>query len=151
MKLARVGLIAAAVLAVATVAFAQKPDFSGSWTPDPAPEGGGRGMFAGPMTVMHKGDTLTIDRTFGENKITTSYKLDGSETTYKRAGRGGGNEVEVKAVAKWDGNKLVITEKAPGRGGEMTETSQSWSLEGGVLTVERTTARGAMKTTYKKG
>ncbi len=150
MKLARVGVMAAAVLAVATVAFAQKPDFSGTWTPDPAPEGG-RGMMAGPMTVTVKGDALTIERAFGENKVVTNYKLDGSETTYKRAGRGGGNEVEVKAVAKWDGNKLVITEKAPGRGGEMQETSQTWSLEGGVLTVERTTARGAMKTTYKKG
>lgn len=151
MKLARVGVIAAAVLAVATVAFAQKPDFSGTWTPDPAPEGGGRGMMAGPMSVTLKGDTLTIERSFGDNKITTSYKLDGNETTYKRAGRGGGGDVEVKAVAKWDGNKLVITEKAPGRGGEMQETSQTWSLDGGVLTIERNTARGAMKTTYKKG
>ena len=35
MKRARVGMIAAAVLAVATVAFAQaKPDFSGTWTLD---------------------------------------------------------------------------------------------------------------------
>ena len=30
MKLARVGAIAAAILAVATVAWAQKPDFSGT-------------------------------------------------------------------------------------------------------------------------
>ena len=35
MKRARVAVIAAAVLAVATVAFAQKPDFSGTWTLDP--------------------------------------------------------------------------------------------------------------------
>ena len=39
MKRARIGLIATAVLAVATMAFAQKPDFSGTWTPD-APGGG---------------------------------------------------------------------------------------------------------------
>ena len=32
MKLARMGVIAAAILAVATVAWAQKPDFSGTWT-----------------------------------------------------------------------------------------------------------------------
>ena len=47
MKLARVGVIAAAVLAVATLAWAQKPDFSGTWTLDPAasgaPAGGGGG------------------------------------------------------------------------------------------------------------
>ena len=36
MKLGRVGVIAAAMLAVATVARAQKPDFSGTWTLDPA-------------------------------------------------------------------------------------------------------------------
>ena len=43
MKLARVGVIAAAILAVATVASAQKPDFSGTWTLDPAsaPAAGG--------------------------------------------------------------------------------------------------------------
>ena len=47
MKLARVGIIATAVLAVATMAFAQKPDFSGTWTLDEAatgaPAGGGGG------------------------------------------------------------------------------------------------------------
>ena len=48
MKLALVGVIAAAILAVATVAWAQKPDFSGTWTLDPASApaaggGGGRG------------------------------------------------------------------------------------------------------------
>jgi len=49
MKLARVGVIAAAVLAVATLAWAQKPDFSGTWTLDPAasdaPAGGGEPLF----------------------------------------------------------------------------------------------------------
>jgi hypothetical protein len=154
MRMARVGVIAAAVLAVATMAFAQaKPDFSGTWTPDvpaDAPAGGGgRGGMAVPMTVTQKGDTLTIERTIMDNKVTSSYKLDGTESAFKRMGRGG-NEVEVKATAKWDGNKLVITEKAPGRGGEMQETTQTWSLDGGVLTVERTTGRGPMSTKYKK-
>ena len=66
MKRARIGMIATAVLAVATMAFAQKPDFSGTWTPDapaarrrqrpqPAPAGGGRRRRpwhgGGPMTV----------------------------------------------------------------------------------------------------
>jgi hypothetical protein len=48
MKLARVGVIAVAILAVATVAWAQKPDFSGTWTLDPAsaPATGGGGVAA---------------------------------------------------------------------------------------------------------
>ena len=60
MKRARTGLIAAAILAVAAVAFAQKPDFSGTWTLDPeasgmaaapggAPGGGGGGGGRGGM------------------------------------------------------------------------------------------------------
>ena len=52
MKFARVGVIAAAILAVATVAWAQKPDFSGTWTLDPASApaagGGGGGGALGP-------------------------------------------------------------------------------------------------------
>ena len=35
MKQARIGVIAVAVLAMATIAFAQKPDFSGTWALDP--------------------------------------------------------------------------------------------------------------------
>ena len=72
MKRARIGIIAIAALAVATVAFAQaKPDFSGTWTPDaPAAQrqappaggggapgggggGGGRGG-GGPMTSSRR-------------------------------------------------------------------------------------------------
>ena len=84
MKRARVGIIAAAILAVASVAFAQKPDFSGTWTLDAeasglaAPAGGGGGgggrgggaLGNGPATVKQTADTLTVERTMGENKVT---------------------------------------------------------------------------------
>ncbi len=44
MKRATVGMIATAVLAVATMAFAQaKPDFSGTWAPDAAAAPAGTG------------------------------------------------------------------------------------------------------------
>jgi len=154
MKRATVGVIATAVLAVATMAFAQaKPDFSGTWAPDAAAApagtggggapgggggGGGRGM-AGPMTVKQSGDTLTIERTMGDNKVTQTYKLDGSES--KNAGRGG----DVVSTAKWDGSKLVITTKT-----DNGDQVQTWSMEGGNLTIERTGGRGAGKMTYKK-
>ena len=151
MKRATVGMIATAVLAVATMAFAQaKPDFSGTWAPDAAAApaapagtgggggGGGRGM-AGPMTVKQAGDTLTIERTMGDNKVTQTYKLDGSES--KNAGRGG----DVVSTAKWDGGKLVITTKT-----DNGDQVQTWSMEGGNLTIERTGGRGAGKMTYKK-
>jgi hypothetical protein len=152
MKLARVGVIAAAILAVATMAYAQKPDFSGTWTPDPATAGGGgggRGM-GGPMTVKQDATTLSIERTQGENKVVTTYKLDGSETVAKQTGRGGA-EVEVKTSAKWDGSKLVLTMTRPGRENAPMTTAQTWSLEGGNLVVERAGQDGTpIKTTYKK-
>jgi hypothetical protein len=159
MKLARTGVLAAAVLSIATMAFAQaKADFSGTWTPE-APAagapgggggGGGRGM-AGPMTVKQTGDTLTIERTMGENKVTQTYKLDGTESENKMMGRGGGGEVVTKSTAKWDGSKLVISTKSTGPDGAERVQTQTWSLEGGNLTIERPGRDGAVtKTVYKK-
>ena len=157
MKRAKIGIIASAVLAVATIAFAQaKADFSGSWAPEADPAaaaptgggGGGRGMMAGPMTVKQTADTLTVERTAGENKIVSNYKLDGSESTNTMQGRGGA--VEVKSVAKWDGSKLVITSKRPGQDGAMVESTATWSVAGGVLTIDNTGGRGPSKQTYKK-
>ena len=64
MKLARMGVIAAAVLAVATMAFAQKPDFSGTWTLDaeasgaPAGGGGGGGGRGGGRGGLGQGGTV---------------------------------------------------------------------------------------------
>ena len=154
MKRARFAVIAAAVFAVATVAFAQaKPDFSGTWTPDQpaaAPGGGGGRMgMGGPMTVKQPPDTLTIERSMGDNKISTVYKLDGTETVNKQMGRGG--EVEVKTTAKWDGNKLVLSSTRPGQDGTPRTTAQTWSLDGGNLTIEGQGRGGeTTKTVYKK-
>ena len=170
MKRARIGIIAAAVFAVAAVAFAQaKPDFSGTWTLDPeasgmaapapggAPAGtgggggGGRGGGAlgnGPATVKQTADTLTIERTMGENKVTTTYKLDGTESKNTMMGRGG-TPMESVSVAKFDGTKLTITTKRD-MGGQMVETTETWSVAGPVLTIESTGGRGPQKRVYKK-
>ena len=157
----KLALTAILAVALAITGYAQKPDFSGVWTPDApaaaAPAGGGgggggRGMAAGPMTVTHNGDTLTIERTMGENKVSSTYKLDGSESVNKQMGRGG--EVETKSTAKWDGSKLTIVTKQAGQDGTVRESSQTWSLEAGNLVVEstRTGPNGPVtaKTTYKK-
>ena len=158
----KLGLTAVLVVALAVAGYAQKPDFSGTWTPnvDPAAAaagggggGGGRGMAAGPMTVKQTADSLTIERTAGENKIVSTYKLDGTESVNKMMGRGG--EVETKSTAKWDGSKLTIVTKQAGQDGTVRESSQSWTLEGGNLVVESTRqgregAPVTAKTTYKK-
>jgi hypothetical protein len=162
MKQARIGVIATAVLAVATMAFAQKTDFSGTWTPDApaagaaapagapaggAPAGGapgagggggGRGM-TGPMTVKQTADTLTVEREGRNGVQSTVYKLDGSESDVAMG------QMTAKVSAKWDGAKLVITQKT-----DQGESTQTWSLAGGVLTIDRTGGRGPSSTKYKK-
>ena len=157
----KLALTAILAVALAITGYAQKPDFSGVWTPDApaaAPAGGGgggggRGMGAGPMTVKQTATDLTIERTAGENKIVSTYKLDGSESVNKMMGRGG--EVETKSTAKWDGSKLTIVTKQAAPDGSMRESSQTWSLEGGNLVVESTRPGRdgnpmTAKTTYKK-
>jgi hypothetical protein len=156
MKLARTGIIAAAMLAVATMAYAQKPDFSGTWQAEPSANAGGGGGggqrgggMGGPMTVKQTADTLTTEMTRGENKIVSTYKLDGTPSENKMMGRGG--EVVTKSTAKWDGNKLVISTERPGQDGNMMTTTQTWSMEGGNLVIERPGRDGAVtKTVYKK-
>lgn len=163
MKRARIGIMAAAFVAATTLAFAQaKPDFSGTWTLDPeastmggggrqggAGGGGGRaggGMMGGPMVVKHTGDTMVVETTRGENKVVMTYKLDGSESKNTVAGRDGATMEQV-AVAKWSASTVTITRTTPA--GESTET---WSLAGGVLTIEGTGGRGGpTKRVYKKG
>ena len=161
----KLALTTALAVALAVTGYAQKPDFSGVWTPDTSAAtssatttgggggGGGRGMAAGPMTVKQTGDTLTIERTAGENKIVSTYKLDGTESVNKMMGRGG-NEIETKSTAKWDGSKLTVVTKQTAQDGSIRESSQSWWLEGGNLVVEstRTGPQGPVtaKTVYKK-
>ncbi|HXG55227.1 MAG TPA: hypothetical protein VNJ03_07580 [Vicinamibacterales bacterium] len=169
MTFARTGLMAAAILSVASMAFAQTPDFSGTWTVDasampapmapatppatppagaPAGRGGGRGMMAGPMTVTQTATTLTVARTAGENKIVTVYKLDGTESVNKQTMQG--NEVEIKSMAKFDGRKLSIVTKTPAPDGTMRENTAVWTMDGGNLVIETTNARGTQKRVYKK-
>jgi hypothetical protein len=166
MKVARVGVIAVAILAVATLAWAQKTDFSGTWTLDAeasgaapgggAPggggggggRGGGRGGLGPGGTVKQTATELTVERTMGENKVTSTYKLDGSESKNQMMGRGGA-AVESVSTAKWDGAALVITTKMD-MGNGPQESTQKWSLAGNVLTIETTNARGTQKMVYKK-
>lgn len=166
MKRTRIGIMAAAVFAVASLAFAQaKPDFSGAWTLDaeasgmtapPAGGGGGRGMGGGRggaalgngATIKQTADTLTIERTVGENKVVTTYKLDGTESKNTMMGRGG-TPMESVSTAKFDGSRLVLVSKT-NMGGQTMESTSVWTVSGSTLTVESTNARGTQKRIYKK-
>ena len=161
MKLARVGVFAVAILAMATMAWAQKPDFSGTWTLDPAASGapaggggggGGRGrggvLGMGPTTVKQTADTLTVESTMGGNQVTRTYKLDGTESKNSFTGRGG-QTMEAVSVATWDGNRLRIVTKQSFND-QTFETTEVWDVNGSTLTVESTNARGTTKRVYKK-
>ena len=154
MKLGRVGVIAAAIFAVATVAWAQKPDFSGTWTLDPASApaagggGGGGALGNGPATVKQTADALMIERAMGDAKVTLTYKLDGTESRNMMMGRGG-QQADSMSTAKWDGPKLTIVTKQE-MNGQVAESTQVWTVEGNTLTVETTNARGTQKRVYKK-
>ena len=154
----KLAMTAVLAVALAVTSYAQKPDFSGVWTPEApaaAPAGGGgggRGMGGGPMMVKQTATELTTERTAGENKIVATYKLDGSESVNKMSMRGA--EIETRSTAKWDGSKLTIVTKQTAQDGSVRESSQTWRLEGGNLVVEstRTGPNGPVtaKTTYKK-
>lgn len=161
MKVARVGVIAAAILAVTTLAWAQKPDFAGTWTLDaaaseaPGGGGGGRGrgrggiLGMGPTTVKQSATELTVESTTQDGtKMTRTYKLDGTESKNTMMGRGG-QQMEAVSVAKWDGAKLSIVTKQS-MGDQTFETTEVWSVDGSTLTVESTNARGTTKRVYKK-
>jgi hypothetical protein len=136
-------MLAIVGLAVATIAFAQaKPNFAGTWTPEPAAGaaggGGGRG-FNGPMTVKQTETDLTVERQGRNGAQSTTYKLDGTASKVTMG------QMEATATAKWDGDKLVITTKT-----DNGENTQTWSMENGMLKIDRTGGRGPSSTTYKK-
>jgi hypothetical protein len=143
-------LVVVMAVAVAGLSFAQaRPDFSGKWAPKvdaAAPPAGARGGgMGGPMSVKQSANELVQEVVRGENTMTTTYKLDGTESVNKM-GQG-----ESKSIAKFDGAKLVIKTTAEGPNGP-TETTATWSLSADFkeLTIVRATARGERTTVYTK-
>lgn len=139
-----------------------RPDFSGRWTMDPASapappggagRGGGRGGGAGfgpEFTAKQDASTLTISRMQGDQAITATYRLDGSESRNSVPGRQGGAPTEQVSKASWEGNSLVIVTTL-NFAGNSVEQRRVLSLEGGNLVIEQTTPglQGGGPTTQK--
>lgn len=134
----RRSLLTISILALfASLASAQdKPNFSGSWKmnaaksdfgPMPAPDKAER-------VVAHEEPTLKIKNTQtgqnGDQVTEMEYKTDGSEFTLKR------RNMDIKAVGKWEGAKLVVKSKFEAQGMEIAST-ENWTLseDGKVLTI----------------
>lgn len=137
------------------------PTFAGKWTliPDAnAPAGGGRGMggLGQTATIVQDANTLTITRTTPMGEVTSTYKLDGSES--KNTFNMQGNAIDQLSTAKWDAGKLTIKTNMNIQGNAV-ETSMVLSLDpSGNLVVESTRpdfqgggAPITTKMTYKKG
>ncbi len=156
MRLARVGLVAAAILAAAMAAWAQTPDFAGTWTLDRSgaragggSEGGeGSALGNGPATVKPTAATLTIQRTMGGDTVTLTYQLDGTGSRNTLEG-GDGRPVDSLSIVKWDGPRLTIVTRQESDG-KLAEATQVWTVVGNTLTVETASARGTQKRIYKK-
>jgi hypothetical protein len=150
MTLERVGVTAAAFLAVATVAWAQKPDFSGTWALDPASASAGSGgvLGSGPATVRQTADALTIERTVDDSTVILTYKLDGSDSRNTIVSRDGQSS-DSMSTATWDGPTLTIVTREE-MDGRITESTHVWTVEGRTLTVATTNSRGTQKRIYKR-
>jgi len=160
MKRAMTAVTMMCALALCAVAAQTPPNFAGKWTlvPDANGAGGGRGMggLGQTATIVQDANTLTITRTTQMGEVTTTYKLDGSES--KNTLNMGGNSIDQLSTAKWDGGTLKINTKMDFQGTPV-ETSLALSLDpSGSLVIESTRpdfqgggAPVTTKMTYKKG
>lgn len=122
MKLARVGIIATAVLAVATMAFAQKPDFSGTWVAVSPQEAVGS-----EETITQDATTLTRGHASSGAGDSARYTFDGSPT--RRSIRSQGQEIVTIARASWDQDRLVINESTTYPDGRVRKQRSTISLD----------------------
>lgn len=108
---------------------ADKPDFSGHWVVDVSKSD--FGMMPPPekmeRVVEHKDPDFKMKSTQvgarGEQTSEVKYTTDGKEATIQMRNR------EAKVVAKWDGNKLVVTTKSEFNGTTLSQT-ETWMLSG---------------------
>jgi hypothetical protein len=132
------------LLWVSAVTAQDKPNFAGKWEPDAAKNeaagggggGGGRGgrgggLGQGPITLAVDAGSFSLTTEGQNGPNTVTYKLDGSETTIPMG------QMEAKATAKWDGNKIVIVQKVQTPNGERV-TTREFAMEGANLVVSTT-------------
>lgn len=154
----RLAVTTVCAIALATAVYAQKkPDFSGTWLIDQAasnaagggaPASGasarGAGMGAAGIVIKQTADAITI-QSGTTGGLSYTYKLDGVEREVT-AGR-----VALKALSKWEGDKLVIEQTRAGADGTPLKTTTTYSLDkDGNLWTETTTPGGVRKIAYKK-
>lgn len=134
-------------LAAAVVLAAGKPNFSGSWKLNTA-----RGQNMGMMQAMQQ--TLAIKQNAKELTITEASDFQGQKSSrsirYDLTGAVVKNEAAMggasDTVAKWDGDKLVVTWTSPGSVAGTTVTrTETRSLSSDKKTMSVESVRGTNK------
>ena len=143
-------MLALASLTAAFASAAEKPNFSGVWKMNPAKSDFGPVPAPDKLerTIKHADPKLDITTASvgpqGDMKTDSSYTTDGKDSVNKQAG------MEVKSVAAWEGDKLVIKYKREIQGMDISFV-ENWSLsaDGKVLTVvnDLSTPQGDFKLT----
>jgi hypothetical protein len=152
---ARVYLAASAALLALTISTAaqSQPNFSGTWTLDPAKSD--FGPMPGPdsvvMVIDHKDPALKVNVTqksqMGEASNDSTYSTDGKDNVNKMRSPAG--DQDVKSTTKWNG-KMLATSRTIEAQGMSIGIDETWDLsaDGKVLTINRNlnTPQGAFST-----
>ena len=145
-----------AFVACSTTVSAQgNAQLAGTWTIDRGAGSGGRGIAGIPLptTLVIKVSpnyvTMETDTGSGQTMQAFVYKLDGSKNPVP-----GALGWDTKATASWQGSSLVVmtTRSMTGPTGPMgVDVKDVYSVNGDVLTIDRSMGRVTQKLVYRKG
>ena len=124
--------------------FAQKPDFSGSWTMDRARSFGLPGNMTQTMVITQTAAEMTVETKLiqpgNERTVKDSYVLDGKEHDFMPQVAPGQPIPKAKRTATWmpGGNGLlitnVVTTETP-KGPATTQDVRKWTIINGELVI----------------
>jgi len=124
--------------------FAQKPDFSGSWTMDRARSFGLPGNMNQTMVITQTAAEMTVETKLiqpgNERTVKDSYVLDGKEHDFTPQVAPGQPVPKAKRTATWmpGGNGLlitnVVTTETP-KGPATTQDVRKWTIINGELVI----------------
>jgi len=148
MKTASMIGILVLILACGVSAFAQKPNFTGSWTMDRARSFGLPGNMNQTMVVTQNGDQIEVETKLiqpgNERTVKDSYTLDGKEREFTPPAPAGAPPGQTppkgKRTAIWmtGGNGILVTEVTTAETPKGPVTSQvvrKWTISNGELVI----------------
>jgi hypothetical protein len=130
--------VVALVLATSSWAVAQAtPDLSGTWRVDPSAGDAARLIFPTDLVITQSPTDLTVERSsVRQGAFSAVYKLDGSKVSVEAP-----DGITETAEASFDGGNLVIASRrsfSSPAGDVVLDLREVWTVEGDVLTIERT-------------